>query len=185
MWPNPQETADLVTLTEEILNGKLPFLCNYDHDKYITTQGFDKLTSEHFSTRLAQADLSGKNDIANFIKKDFDAKLKNIYKNLTSNKTKHVLEENILNEISKNVKARSTKRLAKDLINKFSILNEAKYFSSGIFQYCLVLYQLKNTVNILVTLFRLIRRNLMECQKKLNQTATLHQLLLIIMYYQT
>ena len=23
MWPNPQETADLVTFTEEILNGKL------------------------------------------------------------------------------------------------------------------------------------------------------------------
>ena len=28
MWPNPQETADLVTFTEEILNGKLHFLCN-------------------------------------------------------------------------------------------------------------------------------------------------------------
>ena len=27
MWPNPQETADLVTLTEEFLNGKLHFLC--------------------------------------------------------------------------------------------------------------------------------------------------------------
>ena len=26
MWPNPQETADLVTFTEEILNGKLYFL---------------------------------------------------------------------------------------------------------------------------------------------------------------
>ena len=26
MWPNPQETADLVTFTEEILNGKLHFL---------------------------------------------------------------------------------------------------------------------------------------------------------------
>ena len=26
MWPNPQETADLVTFTEEILNGKLRFL---------------------------------------------------------------------------------------------------------------------------------------------------------------
>ena len=26
MRPNPQETADLVTLTEEILNGKLDFL---------------------------------------------------------------------------------------------------------------------------------------------------------------
>ena len=27
MWPNPRETADLVTFTEEILNGKLRFLC--------------------------------------------------------------------------------------------------------------------------------------------------------------
>ena len=26
MWPNPQETADLVTFTEEILEGKLHFL---------------------------------------------------------------------------------------------------------------------------------------------------------------
>ena len=26
MWPNPQETADLATFTEEILNGKLHFL---------------------------------------------------------------------------------------------------------------------------------------------------------------
>ena len=28
MWLNPQEIADLVTFTEEILNGKLYFLCN-------------------------------------------------------------------------------------------------------------------------------------------------------------
>ena len=28
MWPNPQETADLVTFTEEILNEKLYFLCS-------------------------------------------------------------------------------------------------------------------------------------------------------------
>ena len=28
MWPNPQETADLVTFTEEFLNGKLFFLCS-------------------------------------------------------------------------------------------------------------------------------------------------------------
>ena len=27
MWPNQQDTADLVTFTEEILNGKLHFLC--------------------------------------------------------------------------------------------------------------------------------------------------------------
>ena len=28
MWPNPQFPADLVTFTEEILNGKLPFICS-------------------------------------------------------------------------------------------------------------------------------------------------------------
>ena len=37
MWPNPQETADLVTFTEEIFNGKLnfcvqnkPFIWSYE-----------------------------------------------------------------------------------------------------------------------------------------------------------
>ena len=28
MWPNGQETADLLTFTEEILNRKLHFLCS-------------------------------------------------------------------------------------------------------------------------------------------------------------
>ena len=28
MWTNPQETGDLVKFTEEILNGKLHFLCS-------------------------------------------------------------------------------------------------------------------------------------------------------------
>ena len=28
MWPNPLETADLVTFTEKILNGKLHFFCS-------------------------------------------------------------------------------------------------------------------------------------------------------------
>ena len=28
MWQNPQETADLVTFTKEILNWKLHFLCS-------------------------------------------------------------------------------------------------------------------------------------------------------------
>ena len=76
-----------------------------------------------FTARLKQANLASKNDIANFVKKtDFDNKLKND----TSNK-------NDLNELSKYVKAKSTKWLTKDLINKLCILNGAKYFSSGIF----------------------------------------------------
>ena len=59
---------------------------------------------------------------------DFDNKLKDV----TSNK-------NELNELSKKVKSISTKGLKKDLIDKFSILNGAKYF-----------YQLVNTLNILL-----------------------------------
>ena len=31
MWPNPEETADLVTFTEEILNRKLYFLCSVQY----------------------------------------------------------------------------------------------------------------------------------------------------------
>ena len=32
MWPNPEETADLVTFTEETLNGKLHFLYSVRSD---------------------------------------------------------------------------------------------------------------------------------------------------------
>ena len=89
-----------------------------NHDRYITTQEFNKLTSEHFTARLKQTNLASKSNIANFVKKaDFDNKLKDV----TSNK-------NELNELSKKVKAISTKGLTKDLIDKFSILNGAKYF---------------------------------------------------------
>ena len=31
MWPNPQETGDLVTFTEEIFNGKVHFLFSRGH----------------------------------------------------------------------------------------------------------------------------------------------------------
>ena len=61
--------------------------------------------SQDFATRLAQANLASKSDIANFLKKtDFDDKLKRLNKNVTLNKTKHVLVENGLNELSKKLK---------------------------------------------------------------------------------
>ena len=72
-------------------------IIDYDHAKYITTQEFYKLTSENFAVRLAQANLSSKNDAASFLKMaDFDDKLKHFIKNVTLNKTKHVLVENEL-----------------------------------------------------------------------------------------
>ena len=55
-------------------------------------------------------------------------------KNVTSNKTKYVLDENELNKLSKKVKPISTKELKRYLIDKFSILNGSKYFYLGIFQ---------------------------------------------------
>ena len=72
---------------------------DHDHDKYITTQELNKLTSENFTARLKQANLASKNDTVNFVKKtDFKNKLKDV----TSNK-------NELNEISKKVKAYTQK----------------------------------------------------------------------------
>ena len=105
--------------------------------KYSTTQEFNKLTSANFTARLKQANLASKDDIANFVKNtDFDNKLKDV----TSNKSE-------LNELSKKFKAISTKELTKDLINKFSILNGAKYFTLGIFQNYLVFIPAKKYIN--------------------------------------
>ena len=52
---------------------------DHDHDKYFTTQEFNRLTSEKFTARLKRANLASKNDIANFVKKTgFHEKLKNL-----------------------------------------------------------------------------------------------------------
>ena len=44
-------------------------ISDHDHDKYIATQEFNRLTSENFTTRLKEANLARKNDIANFVKR--------------------------------------------------------------------------------------------------------------------
>ena len=80
-------------------------------------------------------------------------------KNVTPNK-------NELNELSKKVKAISTKQSTKDSINKFIILNRTKYFSLGIFQNYLVFLPAKNKLNVLLALLGLNRKNLMKFQKK-------------------
>ena len=88
----------------------------------------DATMPKNFTARLAKANLVSINDIANFVKKtDFDNKLINLNKTVTSNK-------NELNEPSEKVKSISTKGLTKYLINIFSILNVAKDISSQIFK---------------------------------------------------
>ena len=60
-----------------------------NHDKYITTPDFNKLTAENFDGRLAQANLVTKSDIVNFVNKtDFDEKQKYLNTKTTLNKTK-------------------------------------------------------------------------------------------------
>ena len=50
---------------------------DHDHDKYITAQEFNELTSENVTARLKQVDLASKSDKVKFLKKtDFDNKLK-------------------------------------------------------------------------------------------------------------
>ena len=66
-------------------------ITDLNRDKYITAAGFDRLTTENFKARLAQADL--------VTKTDFDTKLQDINKRITSNKTKHLLVENELKKL--------------------------------------------------------------------------------------
>ena len=130
----------LVIYSKIVCNTKIREIENkctdHDHDNYITTREFNKLTAENFTARLKKASLASKSDIANFVKKtDFDNKLKNVRSN-----------KNELIKLSKKVKAISTKGLTKDLMNKLSIPNGAKYFSSGTFQNYLVFIPVKKYI---------------------------------------
>ena len=61
-----------------------------------------------------------------------------------------------MSELSKKVKAISTKRLARSLINKLSILTGAKYFSSGIFQNYLVFIPAKKYIKCFSGITRIV-----------------------------
>ena len=63
-------------------------LTNHNHDKYIDTSEFNKLAADVFNARLAQANL--------ITKTDFDAKLSNLKRKITPNKSNYLLVENDL-----------------------------------------------------------------------------------------
>ena len=57
-------------------------ITDHNHDKYISTPEFNKLTSENFAARLTQANLASKSEITNFLNKtDFHNKLKDVVSN--------------------------------------------------------------------------------------------------------
>ena len=62
-----------------------------DHSTYITSPEFNKLTAENFCCNI----ITSKIDIANLVRKsDFNDKIKNLNKKISSNKTKHMFVEN-------------------------------------------------------------------------------------------
>ena len=68
-------------------------LTDHDHDKYITTPEFNKVTAENFAARLKQANLVAK--------AYFDDKLKSINRKTSSNKTKHLVVKNKLKKLKR------------------------------------------------------------------------------------
>ena len=59
----------LVTESKKLTITQKLIATDHDHDKYITTQDFNKLISESFTARLKKANLGSKSYIANFIKR--------------------------------------------------------------------------------------------------------------------
>ena len=103
---------------------------------HTATPEFTKSTAVTFAARLKQANLACKIDIANCINK---IDLYNKLKNVTSNK-------NELNELSKKVKATSTKALTRDVIEKLVFLMEQIIFFLEIFQNFLVFIPAKKCI---------------------------------------
>ena len=62
-----------------------------NHDKYITTPEFNRLTAENFTVRLKQTNL--------VTETDFDENLTDFNRKITSNKTKHLEVEKKLNSL--------------------------------------------------------------------------------------
>ena len=66
-------------------------LNNHNHDKYIDNSKFNTLATNVFNAGIAPADL--------ITKTNFDAKLSNLNRKITQNKSKHLLVENELNKL--------------------------------------------------------------------------------------
>ena len=75
MWPNPQETAELVTFTEEVLNGKLLFFCLYVIDEDLSPDELQQRRAQLFNQQ--QLEMSG-------LEKKHASERKNAQKNAVS-----------------------------------------------------------------------------------------------------
>ena len=83
-------------MTTTVSNTKISEVENKiaNNDKYITTLEFNKLTVEHFTARLKQANLANKTN--------FDNKVTSFNRKFTSNKTKYLEVQKKLNSLITN-----------------------------------------------------------------------------------
>ena len=84
---NLVKKSDYNTKVTEIENK----LTNHNHDRYIDTQKFNKLTADVFNARIAQTNLITKTEL--------DSRLSSLNRKIISNKTKHLLIEYELNKL--------------------------------------------------------------------------------------
>ena len=63
MWTNPQETADLIKFTEEILNGKLHFLCSVQRVVTSANNHTDVMLEYYFYNMLICRDQNNNNNL--------------------------------------------------------------------------------------------------------------------------
>ena len=72
-----RQISDLVKKAENFtkINETGKRITDHDHGENITTQKLDKLTVDDFAARLKQGNLSRKNDITNFVKKQILMKI--------------------------------------------------------------------------------------------------------------
>ena len=92
-----------------------------NYAKYITTKEFNKLKANNLTATLKLVKLASKNDFANFVNKtDFDNKLLSFNKRINSNKRKHVLVVNELNELSQKKQKKGEAILTKRIKKRFN-----------------------------------------------------------------
>ena len=150
----PSITKLATTAALTVVENKIPNVSNLMlvTQKYneIEKKVSNKLAPENFSTRLKEANLESKSDIAASVKKvDFDDKIKNVNKKVTSNKAKHVLVQNELNELSKKVKLLSTKDYSSFLSRIYFASNDGSQ-NKFVYQPTLDTLELKKKTKVLI-----------------------------------
>ena len=94
--PSVSNLVKKQTITQKLLKLKINSL-TIIMINILKTSEFNKLVADVFNARLAQANL--------ITKTDFDAKLSNLNRKITQNKSKHLLVENELNKLKNLIRA--------------------------------------------------------------------------------